>query len=305
MNNIFLYAITVCIWGTTWIAIKLQLGSVAPEVSVFYRFFLAASILLVYCAIKRIRLRFTRKEYFSLFGLGLFLFSTNYLFFYCATAYIVSGLASVIFSMASVFIIINKAIFLRVKPKPQIAIGALLGVVGVITVFWHEVIGVNADPGILKGVVLALLGTYCFSIGNIISSRIQKPGSQIVASTTVAMVFGSLIMLAYILLNNLPFTLPNEPAYLGSLLYLAIPGSVIAFLCYLQLVGSIGPEKAGYATVLFPVIALGFSAQFEGYQWNTPDAFGFLLVLVGNYFVLSKNLSSRIFRFKTAPLQPK
>ena len=65
-------------------------------------------------------------------------------------------------------------------------------------------------------------------------------------------------------------------------------GSILAFGCYLTLVGRIGADKAAYAAVLFPVIALGLSTLFEDYQWTLRAVFGFVLVLLGNYIVLSR-----------------
>jgi drug/metabolite transporter (DMT)-like permease len=56
--------------------------------------------------------------------------------------------------------------------------------------------------------------------------------------------------------------------YIGALGYLVIPGSVIGFTAYLTLVGRMGPERAAYCTVLFPVVALNVSAFAEGYQWT-------------------------------------
>ncbi len=58
MSNSFLYLITVLIWGSTWIAINYQLGDVAPEASVSYRFLLAAIILFVFAKAKRLPMLF-------------------------------------------------------------------------------------------------------------------------------------------------------------------------------------------------------------------------------------------------------
>lgn len=70
--------------------------------------------------------------------------------------------------------------------------------------------------------------------------------------------------------------------YVGSLLYLAIPGSVIGFTAYLTLVGRMGPDRAAYCTVLFPVVALNISAFAEGYRWTAPALAGLVLVMLGN-----------------------
>ncbi|TNY03362.1 EamA family transporter, partial [Escherichia coli] len=76
--------------------------------------------------------------------------------------------------------------------------------------------------------------------------------------------------------------------YVGALVYLAIPGSVIGFTAYLTLVGRLGPERAAYSTVLFPVVALNVSAWAEGYRWTAPALAGLLLVMAGNVLVFRK-----------------
>ena len=71
-------------------------------------------------------------------------------------------------------------------------------------------------------------------------------------------------------------------------MYLAIPGSVIGFTAYLTLVGRMGPEKAAYSTVLFPVVALNVSAWAEGYRWSALSLAGLALVMLGNVLVFRK-----------------
>jgi drug/metabolite transporter (DMT)-like permease len=87
---------------------------------------------------------------------------------------------------------------------------------------------------------------------------------------------------------GVPFAFDTSTAYVGALLYLAIPGSVIGFTAYLTLVGRMGPARAAYCTVLFPVVALSVSTWAEGYQW-TPAAFlGLALVMFGNLLVFTR-----------------
>ena len=86
MNNTLLYAITVLIWGSTWLAIEFQLGVVAPEVSVTYRYLLAAALLFVWCLTQKKSLRFDLKSHLFFLGLGLLLFCINYIAAYLRPA---------------------------------------------------------------------------------------------------------------------------------------------------------------------------------------------------------------------------
>jgi drug/metabolite transporter (DMT)-like permease len=76
--------------------------------------------------------------------------------------------------------------------------------------------------------------------------------------------------------------------YIGSLFYLSVFGTVIAFGCYLKLIGKIGADRAAYATMLFPIVALGISTFFEGYRWSALNLIGMVLVLIGNGLVINK-----------------
>ena len=78
-STIFLFIATLLCWGPTWYIIKFQLGTVDPMVSVFYRFFLASVIILLFCIYKKINLRFSIKEHFFIAVLGIFLFNINLL----------------------------------------------------------------------------------------------------------------------------------------------------------------------------------------------------------------------------------
>jgi len=96
------------------------------------------------------------------------------------------------------------------------------------------------------------------------------------------------MLTVWCLFNGIPFTMGWSARYVGALWYLVIPGSVIGFTAYLTLVGRMGPERAAYCTVLFPVVALNVSAFAEGYQWTAPALVGLVLVMLGNVLVFRK-----------------
>ncbi len=288
MKNILMYLTIVFIWGTTWLAIKLQLGKVPPEVSIFYRFAIAGTLLFLYCKLRKISLHFKRQEHLFLFLLGCAMFSINFIFIYKSTLYLISGLVSVVFSLVSLFNIINNYLFFNKRPEKHVVLGGTIGLVGIMTLFWKSIFGMSFNQQILLGISLALAGTLIFSFGNIISFRNQKKGMRLVPSTAISMMYGASMMLIYVLAKGLPLGLPITFSYWASLLYLAIPGSVIAFLFYLDLISRIGPERAGYATIFFPLIALTLSYLLETYQWSWSDLVGVGLILFGNYAVMYK-----------------
>lgn len=286
--NTFLYLLTVVIWGTTWIAIKFQLGVVAAPVSIAYRFWIAAAVLFLFLLATRKPIWPPRQAWRYLLAQGVALFCCNFLCFYYASQWVPSGLVAVVFSTAPIWNALNGRLFMHRPIRPQVVAGALLGLSGIALLFLPQMQGHWNDSGMLLGLGLALLGTLCFSTGNLLSSRMQALGLTPLMTNTWAMLIGSTIVGSGALLLGMNFGFDPNPRYLGALLYLAIPGSVIAFTAYLVLVGRIGPDRAAYSTVLFPVVALTMSTIFEGYRW-TPLAFGGLaLVLGGNLLAFMK-----------------
>ena len=282
--NIFLYSLTVLIWGTTWIAISFQMGVVPAPVSIAYRFWIAAAVLLAGLLITRRKWWPPRQAWPYLFAQGIALFCLNFLCFYYASKWVTSGLEAVIFSTAPLWNAINGRIFMKRPIKPQVMMGALLGLCGIVLLFAPQMAGHWHDSLTLFGLALTLGGTLCFSCGNLLSSRMQSLNLGLTPwlTNTWAMLIGSTTLGVAALALGMPFTIDPAPRYLGALLYLAIPGSVIGFTAYLMLVGRIGPDRAAYSTVLFPIVALTISTVYEGYQWTPLALGGLALVLAGN-----------------------
>ena len=280
--NALLYLTTVLIWGTTWIAIKLQLGSVPAPVSIAWRFWLAAIVLLAILVATKKPLWPPRQAWRYLVAQGAALFCCNFLCFYHASAYVPSGLVAVVFSTAPVWNAINGRLFLGRPISAAVMGGAALGLAGIGLLFLPQMQGHWGDGGMLAGLGLALLGTLCFSAGNLLSSKMQALGLTPWLTNTWAMTIGAGILTVGALAFGMPFAFEPTAQYVGSLLYLAIPGSVIGFTAYLLLVGRMGPDRAAYCTVLFPVVALTVSSMYEDYRWSAAAFGGLALVIAGN-----------------------
>lgn len=288
MKNFIFYAATVLIWGSTWIGIKLQLGEVVPVVSVMYRFGLASCILLVWCRFSDLNLRFKLREHTFMALQGLLLFGFNYLLFYLAELHLASGLAAVIFSLILPMNMINGFVFLKKPIDGRVVFGGILGITGIILVFRPEISAFSLENDGLLGVALSLAATFLASLGNITSAYNQKSGLPIVQTNGFGMGYGAIIMLLSALAFGQPFDFEVSFVYVGSLIYLALFGSVIAFGCYLTLVGNIGADRAAYATLLFPIVALAISTVWEDYQWTASAAIGVGLIMLGNLWMLRK-----------------
>lgn len=299
MHSTSLYLATVLIWGSTWYAIKFQLGVVEAEVSLVYRFLLAAVVLLLFCLLTKRKLRFSISQHLFIALQGLFLFSTNYLIFYWATGLLTSGIVALLFSTVIIMNIVNGAVFLGQSINVRVVIGAMFGISGIAAIFWSEVASLENDSSTWQGLWMCLIATFCASIGNILSARNQQNNLPVVQTNAWGMTYGSLFMGIYALFHGVPFNYEATFSYSLSLVYLSVFGSIFAFGSYLTLIGRIGADKTAYAAVLFPVIALSISTLFEDYRWTLAAVFGFALVLFGNYLVLKKPPKPAITAFES------
>lgn len=284
----FLYGLTVLIWGTTWIALKLQLGPVPIPWSIVWRFALAAGVLALWL-VWRGRLRLPRREAWPLVALqGLCLFCLNFICFLQASRTLPSGLVAVVFSTATLWNALGARLVFKRPLTPQVLGGGILGLAGLLAMFWPELARHGSDAGIARGLGFALGGTLCFSCGNLLSARLQALGETPALTNTWGMAWGAGVLAIGSLLAGIAPAFDPSPTYVGAWLYLAIPGSVIGFTAYLELVGRLGPERAAYCTVLFPLVALGISSVVEDYRWSTLALGGLLLVMAGNVLVFAR-----------------
>jgi len=287
VQHFFLFLVSVLIWGSTWLAINFQLGVVAPEVSVFYRHLLAAGLLFVWAILRGMRLHFSWRAHGWFFLLGFCLFSLNYVLAYRAQIYIPSAMNAVLFAtMVWINVLLARLIF-RTPFEAHVLLGAALGMVGVVVLFWPALRETASAGSSLLGVSISLCGAVVASLGNMTSHQAQKERLPVLQSNAWGMLYGALISGSWALFSGKTFNFDPSLEYVGSLLYLAIFGSVIAFGCYLKLLGAIGPSKAGYTTVVIPVVAVLLSLAFEGLVIDVYLVSGIVLVLGGNLLILA------------------
>jgi drug/metabolite transporter (DMT)-like permease len=286
--NILLYASVVLVWGSTWLAIKFQLGDVAPSVSVCWRFALAAIAMALWCRARGLPLKLTRDQHARLALLGGLLFCGNYELIYEAERYLTSGLVALIFSLLPLFNLLLGALLLGRALSLRALVGVGVGVTGVVIAFWPDIAAFDIGKTGSIGLVIALGGTLTASLGNLVAMRNAQRSVPVLPGTAIAMGYGALWCAVLVVLRGDRFTIDLTAPYLLSLAYLAVFGSVIAFGFYLTLLGRIGPERAAYSALLIPIIALVMSHFFEGYDWSTRLSLGLLLTLGGNGITLLK-----------------
>jgi drug/metabolite transporter (DMT)-like permease len=281
-----LFAACIAIWGSTWLAITFQLGRVAPEASVFYRFLLASLLIFAWSAVRGVRLTLRAHEHPWVALQGVLMFSASYLFVYYAEAHVVSGLVAVGYSASPLLAMLGmRALFGTPMTRPVIG-GSLLGIVGITFVYWPELARWKAGGDAALGTVFTVLAVVLSSMGSLAAHRNHEHDYPLWPSMAWGMLYGSLFSLAATLLMGKPLTFEPSPAYILSLLYLSILGSIVTFAAYLTVMKRVGAARAGYIGVMTPVVALVISAAFEGFRWHILTFVGIAVTVLGNVVIL-------------------
>jgi len=286
ISNAGLFAIASAIWGSTWLAITFQLGTVAPELSVAYRFAIASTIVAAWCIASRQSLGFPRREHLWLVAMGATFFGFKYIGVYWAERYVTSGLVAVVFSTIVFMSPIGMRVFYGEALTVRTLVAAAMGVTGVALLFLPELSAARQGGSAAMGITIALVATVFATVGNLIAVRNHRAGLPTLPVTAWGMLYGSLISFAFAAIMGVTWTFERTAGYVLSLAYLALFGSVFAFGAYLTLLKRVGAGPSSFVAVATPVIALALSTLFEGYRWTWVSAAGLVLAVFGNWLAL-------------------
>lgn len=289
LSNLQLFAACVAIWGSTWLAITFQLGKVEPEASVTYRFLLASLLIFAYCAARRLPLRFSARDHLWLALLGISMFSVSYIFVYYAEQHIVSGLVAVGYSASPLLGMLGLRLFFGTPMARRIAVGSILGIVGIALVFWPEFGKFQAGGSPALGALFTALAVIVSTLGSMVAHRNHDANVPVWQGMAWGMLYGAIFSALWTLAAGKPFAFEATLSYVLSLLYLVVLGSILAFAGYLTLLGRIGAARSGYIGVMVPIVALVISAAFEGFSWHALTWVGIAVSVAGNVIVLRRD----------------
>jgi drug/metabolite transporter (DMT)-like permease len=286
------FIIFTLVWGSTWIVIRGQLGTVPPQWSVTYRFTIAAAAMAVLALIKGDSLNLGRRGLAAAAFLGFTQFCLNFNAVYLAERHITSGVVATVFALLLIPATLLGWAFLGHRPTSRFLWSSLVAVAGIVLLFVHELQQHPADAGqIIAGIGLTLVGMLGASVANVVQARPEIRHYPLFGLLAWSMAAGALIdgIIAFTMTG--PPTFDPRPEYWAGLAYLALAASVLTFSLYYPVVRRIGPAKASYSSVLVPIIAMGFSTWLEDYRWTVLTVVGAILALGGMVGALSRNRS--------------
>ena len=288
MRNLVLFIITLICWSPTWYLIKFQFGVVDPLISIFYRFFIASIIVFIFLILSKKKMSFNLNQHLSFLLLGVTLFSLNYIFFYLANTYLISGIVTIAFSTILIMNILGERIYFKIKSSKETLFAAGFGIVGILIIFGNELLNFKLEDKTHIGIILSFIATFWASTGNLVHQKNSKDEIPFIQSIAYGMLYGSLFTLIVAKFRGAEIIFDNSISYILSFLYLSIIGSVVAFYLYLKLLENIGSARAGYIGVIMPIIALIISTIFEGLQWTNNLIFGLPVLIFGCVLILNQ-----------------
>ncbi|MFN3371066.1 MAG: DMT family transporter [Sphingomonadaceae bacterium] len=271
----------VLIWGTTWIVIKDQLAVVHPSWSVAYRFLLAGSVLMGWCALRGEPLAFPRASLGFLAAFATLQFVMNFNFVYRAELYIPSGFLAVAFALLMIPNAVLARLVLGRRVTSRFLAGSALGVLGVGLLFGQQLALPGDRNATLLGLALTIAGVLSASVANVMQATPAATRFAVLPGLAWAMLIGGALNALLALVLAGPPQWDPRPDYALGLLYLGVFASAIAFALYFDLVRTIGPAEAAWTGVPIPILAMTISTLAEGYRWTVPAAIGAALALVG------------------------
>jgi Predicted permease, DMT superfamily len=286
IGAIGLFAVPSAIWGSTWLAIKYQLTDVAPEVSVSYRFALAAALLAAWCLATGRSLRFSRRDHAYLAAVGVTLFGLNYVGVYWAERFATSGLVAVLFSTIVFLNPIGMRAFFGTPLTARTFVAAAMGVSGVALLFLPELVAARGGGATAYGVLFGLGATVIASGGNLIAQRNQRAGIPTLAGNAWGMAYGAIVAAVVALVHGVEWTFDARP---GLSAFARLSGAVRQRRGVRCVPHPVAPHRCGprrLHCVATPVIALALSTLFEGYRWTWVGALGVVLAIAGNTMAL-------------------
>ena len=284
MKARLVWLVLCVIWGSTWLFIKLGLSDLPPLTFAGIRFVIACAILLILIRARRIPLPESRRDWLLLAITGVLSFSLNYGLLFWGEQYISSGLAALLQATIPAFGLVFAHFHLPGERMTWAkTFGVVLGVLGVAVIFSNQL--AIAGGRALAGCVALVLSSVFVAYSNVL---VKAYGRKLEPAILAAgqMFFGLIpLLLIGIPLEGNPFDFRWSPLALVSLFYLAVVGSVIAFLLYYWLVHNMDVTKTMLIALVTPVVAvaLGMVVLGEDLSWRTIA--GGIMIMAGVRFV--------------------
>jgi drug/metabolite transporter (DMT)-like permease len=269
------------VWGSTYLAIRVGVREMPPFLMAGMRFTAAGLVMFAW-------MRFsgtpspTWKEWKGVTLLGTLMFLLDYACLFWAEQRIPSGITAVILGMIPVCITLLEIVFLRTQAVTmRLVVGLLIGIVGV-GVLANPWASLGEAPLDHRGVIALLVACCGWSVGTIVTKRLELPSSKPMSAATQMLTGGvQLLILAALTgeIRQFQWSAVSGKAWL-SLVYLIIAGSIIAFTAYVWLLHYESPTRVGTYGYVNPIVAVILGGVLGGETIGARTILATILVLL-------------------------
>ncbi len=274
----FVYVLLCLIWGSTWIAIKIGLTAAPPLQTAALRFMLATLILNGVVFLLRYPYPRDIRSWLRIGYPGIWMYGVNYALIYFAQVFISSSLTAVLFASFPFFVAVLSTFRLNeARVTPAGWIGIALGFVGVALISYDQL---QTGDDLFLGTILALVATYSAAHGLIIHKKFHA-GANIVVTASIQMLLGGLLVLVSAIIFEDWADFHVTTSSIGSILYLALMGTIVAFLSYYWLLARMSALSASLIAFITPLVALFIGVVFFDETVSASIVIGTTLILSG------------------------
>lgn len=284
-----LYGLVCLIWGSTWLAIKIGLDGVPPFLGAGLRFSLAALILWGLVLAAGLSPRLTPRGRRAALIAGVLGFGICYSLVYWAETRVATGLVAVLCAVAPLITALLTAFVARTETLTRRkAAGIAIGIAGVTVLFWPR-------EGVASADALGLLAAFVSSVGaagNLVAQSLWSRKDDARVLNAWSMTLGAALILGLSLVFERGAAVTWTPSNVGAILYLAILGTVVAFLAYYKLLHALPATQVSMITLIFPVVAILLGWVVLGETLNANAGIGIALIMGGVGLALVKRKGS-------------
>jgi drug/metabolite transporter (DMT)-like permease len=243
------------IWGSTWAFIKIGLRDLPPLTFASLRFAIAILLLLLIAYFRRAHWPRTSREWRLLITTGILAFTVNYGLIFWGEQYVSSGLAALLQATIPLFGLILAHIYVPDEPITFMRLtGVAVGLLGVGIIFSNQLrIG---DVWSVWGGAAIITGALAAAYSNVlVKAHGAKFDITVLVAGQMLCGFVPLLMLSLIKEGN-PFRLTWTTGAVVSVFYLALVGSVAAFMLFYWLVRNMTITNTQLIALATPVVAV-------------------------------------------------
>lgn len=275
------YAAMVLIWGTTWLGIRISLTGLPPLTGAGVRFLVAGAIFYAVALALGTNLRRVAPPFHLVVALALTMFGLTYALTYLAETHLSSGLVAVLFGTLPFFVYVFAHFMVGERATPRMLFGALLALGGVAAISFTGDFRAS-----LVYIGAALLASATSAFANVYLKR--HADEDPFGTLPPAMLLGGALLFVFgLFFEHASLARALTPASIGSILYLAAGGSVIAYYLNHWLLQRVDSGTVGLSALMIPVVAVTVGVIFGAESLRIADFVGAALVLLGSWLALS------------------